>query len=227
MNVQLRERVLRHILGSLDVARTRYAVRMSDRNSVGTRLVYSSVPTAAAGLRSHGGCRGEQRPPAPPPLFLPSSPPSSDAANSSHSPGTPRSPTAPSGWKSRSVPVASSRTVRVTTISPGPASPSARDAMWTPMPPTSSSRTSTSPGVDRRPDPRGPALGARRSGRARTAAPGSANRTSRGRRRPSTSRSDRGTAPPPRATRCRADRGRGATRGRRARRPSPWSRRCR
>ena len=39
-----------------------------------------------------------------------------DALNSSHSPGTPLSPVAPIGSNRRSVPVASSRTVRVTTI---------------------------------------------------------------------------------------------------------------
>ena len=45
----------------------------------------------------------------------------------------------------RSAPVTRSRTVRVTTTSRSPASPSARAAMCTPIPPTSSSRISISP----------------------------------------------------------------------------------
>src|SRR5437762_2508991 len=68
-----------------------------------------------------------------------------DASNNSQFPGTPRIPTAPSGSNERSVPVARSRTVRVTTTARPPASSRARAAIWMPIPPTSCPRSSTSP----------------------------------------------------------------------------------
>ena len=51
----------------------------------------------------------------------------------------------PSGSNARSVPVARSRTVLVTTTRPRSAAPSSRAAMWTPMPPMPVSRRSISP----------------------------------------------------------------------------------
>ena len=62
-----------------------------------------------------------------------------------HSSGTPLREWTPLSVKSNPEPVVRSLTVRLAKTSPGPAKAAIRAAMWTAMPPMSSSRSSTSP----------------------------------------------------------------------------------
>ena len=102
----------------------------------GSDPLTSTPPLMTSGNAGHRHVRGRPRLHLPPtsrrtPRCVAREHPchSAEAANSSHSPGIPRSPTAPSGLNARSVPVTRSRTVRVTTTSRSPARARTRAAM--------------------------------------------------------------------------------------------------